>query len=54
MFEKVMQFETVSGWDLTIITTTIIMAASTGVPKSGNPAMRDEHTHAHCYEDPQN
>ena len=39
-------FEIVSGQDLTTITTT--MAAGKGGPNRGNPAMRDENTHAHC------
>ena len=49
LLEKYMQFEIVSGRDLTITTTIItIMAAGKGGPKRGNLAMRDEHTHAHC------
>ena len=47
--EKDLQFEIVSGRDLTTsITTITTMAAGKGGPKRGNPAMRDEHTHAHC------
>ena len=43
------QFETVSGRDHTITTTiSITMAAGRGGPKRGNPAMRDDYTHAHC------
>ena len=47
--ENYMQFEIVSGRDLTTtIITTIIMAAGKRGPKRGNPAMRDEHTQTHC------
>ena len=50
--EKYVLFEFVSGQDPSTITIMIIMDAGKrvgrGGPKSENPAMRDEHTHAHC------
>ena len=46
--ENFVQLEIVSGWDHTTTIITIIMAAGKGGQKRGNPAMRDDYTHAHC------